>query len=191
MERSRLLRFAILAAVCLAAQPPTADAAIVISGDVDPADVGGWKSNRSAYVGKTTAGELEINGGSNLASNDGYLGYENTATGVVTVDGAGSTWTNSRDFYVGYEGSGTLNISGDGTVSAGRSTCVACQTGSTGSIHFGPGGGTLTTGSLFASPTQLTGTGTIHTRGLVSDVDLVFDSAASLTQTRMALPLVA
>jgi len=55
--------------------------------------------------------------------------------------------------------------------------------GSTGAINFGTNGGTLTTGSLAASPSQLTGTGTINTRGLVSDLDLVFDSSASLNQT--------
>ena len=35
--------------------------------------------------------------------------------------------------------------------------------------------GTLTTKSLWASPSQLHGDGTINTNGLVSDIDLVFD----------------
>jgi hypothetical protein len=58
---------------------------------------------------------------------------------------------------------------------------VGTQVGSTGMIQFGANGGTLTTGTLEASPTQLTGTGTINTCGIVSDVDLKFDSANSLT----------
>ena len=52
-----------------------------------------------------------------------------------------------------------------------------------GGDQFRRNGGTLTTWSLAASSSQLTGTGTINARGLVSDVNLVFDSAASLKQT--------
>ena len=37
------------------------------------------------------------------------------STGTVTVDGTGSTWTNSGDLYVGYSGSGTLNITNGGS----------------------------------------------------------------------------
>ena len=38
---------------------------------------------------------------------------------MVTVDGAGSTWTNSGILYVGNYGSGTLIITDGGTVSSG------------------------------------------------------------------------
>ena len=45
-------------------------------------------------------------------------------------------------------------------------------------------GGTLTTQSLYASPSgvssALTGTGVINANGLVSDVTLVFNSTSSL-----------
>ena len=50
-------------------------------------------------------------------------------------------------------------------------------------IDFGTNGGTLTTQTLLASPAQLAGTGTINTNGLVSDIDLRFDSAHGLKQT--------
>ena len=91
------------------------------------------------------------------------------------MNGMGSKWSNSW-LYVGENGSGTLNISGGGEVSVDYTAQVASHSGSTGSINFGIGGGTLTTGTLMASPSQLTGSGTINTQGLVSDVDLVFDS---------------
>ena len=51
-----------------------------------------------------------------------------------------------------------------------------------GTLDFGNSGGKLTTRSLFASPSQVTGTGTVITNGLVSDVNLVFNSPSSLTQ---------
>ena len=66
-------------------------------------------------------------------------------------------------------------------MTATGSTYAAYNPGATGEIHFS--GGTLTTQSLRASPTQLTGTGTINAHGLVSDVDLLFDSAHGLSRT--------
>jgi len=40
------------------------------------------------------------------------------STGVVTVDGADSTWNNSDNLYVGYQGTAALNITNGGAVSA-------------------------------------------------------------------------
>ena len=40
------------------------------------------------------------------------------STGAATVDGAGSTWTNSGALYVGNSGTGTLTIRNGGGVSA-------------------------------------------------------------------------
>ena len=85
------------------------------------------------------------------------------------------------DLYVGYSGAGKLNIGTGALVTATGSTYVGFNAGASGEIHFS--GGTLTTQSLLASPTQLTGTGTINTHGLVSDIDLVFDVAHGLSQT--------
>jgi T5SS/PEP-CTERM-associated repeat protein len=93
------------------------------------------------------------------------------------------TWTSSYDLTVGSYGAGTLSINAGGAVAFSGTTYVAAKPGSTGTISFGDGGGTLTTGALAASPGQLSGTGTVNTRGLISDVDLVLDSPASLKQT--------
>lgn len=144
-----------------------------------------WSNRGTMYVGRGGSGTLNItNGGAvNLYTYGmAYIGYEDGATGVVTVEGASSTFYSGAELYVGYSGGGTLNIRGGATVTADYETRVECY-GGTGTIDFGPGGGTLTTGGLWASPSQLPGTGTVHARGLVSDVDLVLDSAASLTQT--------
>ena len=67
----------------------------------------------------------------------------------------------------GVDGSGMLSITNGGSVSAAGATYVGSGAGSTGVIEFGSNGGTLTTQSLYALPSQLTGTGTINTCGLV------------------------
>ncbi len=134
------------------------------------------------YIGSSGNGTLDIIGGAAVSNTVGEIGYNAGSTGEVTVDGDGSTWTNNGDLYVGHAGSGTLNISGGAAVSVAGTTFVAYETGSTGSIEFGSGGGTLTTKSLRVSSSQVLGSGTINTRGLLTDVDLRFDATHGLNQ---------
>ncbi len=161
------------------------------TGEVNVAGSGStWVNinNSYLYVGYNGSGTLSITSGGSVSNAWGCIGYNSGSTGVVKVDGTGSTWTNSNDldvggFYFGDYGNGTLNITNGGSVSVGGATYVGANHGSTGSINFGLNGGTLTTQSLYASPTQLTGTGTINACGLVSDIDLIFDSTHGLKQT--------
>jgi T5SS/PEP-CTERM-associated repeat protein len=174
---TRLCSFALLGVLFLAGPLSPARATITATSgtaSVSPVNPSTWTSSTTGYIGYTASGTVTVDGGSDLLSLYGYIGYNAGASGRVTVDGAGSTWVNGRDLYVGSSGSATLNISNGGSVSAGRTTYVY-GAGSTGTINFGPGGGTLTTMSLQAAATALTGTGTINTKGLVSDVSLTFD----------------
>ncbi len=156
------------------------------SGSTGEATVDGigstWTSNVSGfYVGNFGSGELAVTGGATVHTISSSIGYNSGSSGVATVDGNGSTWTNNMSLNVGYSGAGTLNITNGGAVSA-NDTYVARMAGSTGTINFGPGGGTLTTQTLYASPAQLVGTGTINAHGLISDIDLVFDSTHGAIQ---------
>jgi fibronectin-binding autotransporter adhesin len=137
-------------------------------------------TNYGLEVGLYGSGTLSVtNGGAVVsAAGSGYLGEFSGGTGLATVDGAGSLWSISQCLYVGGSGSGTLSIGHGGSVSVADATFVAYSAGSTGAIRFGPGGGTLATRSLRASLNQLTGTGTINAKGLVSDVSLTFDGTA-------------
>ena len=81
---------------------------------------------------------------------------------------------------------GGWSITNGGYVTTNGSVAyVAFGPDSTGRIDFGTSnGGTLTTKSLYVSPTtQLTGDGRINTNGLVADTDLTFDSTHGLNQT--------
>ena len=143
-----------------------------------------WPNSFRLLVGRAGSGTLNIAGGGSVSSTYTYLGAEATGSGVMNVDGAGSNFTSGR-LCVGTDGTGTLNFSGGATVTVTERTHVAANPTpeSTGVINFGVGGGTLTTKTLLASPAQITGTGTIRTRGIISDIDLVFDSADDLVRT--------
>ncbi len=149
-----------------------------------PLYVGG--GDYSCYYGSGN-GTLSITNGGAVSSVGGYIGYGTASSGAVTVDGPGSIWTNSGSLYLGgdnnYGGAGTLSITNGGTVSVTAQTYVGWLDGSTGAIQFGASGGTLTTQGVFVSPSQLSGAGTINARGLVSDINLAFDSSHPLNQS--------
>ena len=130
-------------------------------------------------------GVLNVEARGVVSSTDSWIGHESGSSGTATVTGANSRWMNSEYLYVGHKGDGTLNITQGGTVDVAKDTKVAWNPNSVGLIQLGTGG-TLETGGLLSSFDNLKGTGTINTRGLVSDVELVFDSESDLTKS---LPL--
>jgi T5SS/PEP-CTERM-associated repeat protein len=101
------------------------------------------------HVGFVGSGTLSItHGGSVSSSTVGYIGYVPGSTGVVTVDGAGSTWTNSGDLYVGNGGNGTLSITGGGavtveSVSVNGTSLLAIDVGSSSLLAVGGGTGSI------------------------------------------------
>ena len=157
---------------------------IGVSGDLTINGSGSiWTNTWYIYVGKSGRGTLNITGGGVVNNNYSYIGSETGSTGIVNVDGIGSKWTNTSFIYVGDRGNGALNIKNGGEVTADYATYVAGNAGSTGTINFGTGGGMVTTKCLWASPSQLTGSGIINTKGLVTDTDLLFDSTHGQNQT--------
>ena len=79
-----------------------------------------WTNSRDLRVGYRGNGTLNITDGGAVSTHGsgwGFISFGSGSTGAVTVDGAGSTWTNDSHFFVGESGNGTLNITGGGAVS--------------------------------------------------------------------------
>ncbi|MBN2292796.1 MAG: PEP-CTERM sorting domain-containing protein [Pirellulales bacterium] len=85
------------------------------SGDLSPANPTGWTTSTHASIGQSDSGMLEITGGT-VSTYRGSIGYDPGSSGQVTVDGAGSMFTNSSNLYVGRGGSGVMDIIGGGSV---------------------------------------------------------------------------
>ncbi len=147
-----------------------------------------WSNSSELHVGYGGNGTLNIIGAGKATSSKGYIGYSSGSIGTVNVDGEGSTVTCDSDLYVGYSGSGTLSISNGGSVTVAGSTYAGYNSGATGTIRFGTGGGTLNTKSLWAAPASLAGTGTINAHGFASDCNVLFDSTGSQTLRFNSLP---
>ena len=104
------------------------------------------------------SGTLNITNGGTVTSGNGHIGWpcgytgSSPTTGMVTVDGKGSTWTNSGSLDVGYGGSGTLNITNGGQVNV-ASTLTLWETDSSVTVNRGTlsVGGLAGTGALFIS----------------------------------------
>jgi T5SS/PEP-CTERM-associated repeat protein len=63
-------------------------------------------------------GSLTIAEGVAVSNSYGYLGYHAGSTGIATITGAGSKWTNADELYVGNVGSGALRVEAGGQVSS-------------------------------------------------------------------------
>jgi T5SS/PEP-CTERM-associated repeat protein len=179
--RSKSCRLPLLVAIALAASLPSARAAITPDGDVSHSDPSTWDAySTDVYIGNSANGGNVSSSLRSYPSNI-YVGYGSESRGVVVVDGAGSTWNGYGRFHVGVSGDGAMSITNGANVTAAE-VRVGANPGSTGRVDFGTNGGTLTTGALLASTSQLAGHGTIITSGLVSDIDLTFDASHVLEQ---------
>jgi T5SS/PEP-CTERM-associated repeat protein/autotransporter-associated beta strand protein len=111
-------------------------------------------------------GTLSITGGGAVSNNDGIIGNLSDSSGLVTVSGAGSTWTNTGDLYVGNSGNGTLSITGGGNVS---NTCgfIGNTSGSKGMVSVDGAGSMWTTSSYLYIGFSGTGFLSITNGGMV------------------------
>ncbi len=80
-----------------------------------------WTNDAKLYVGRSGTGTLSITNGGTVSGltdfSGAYLGYYSGSTGVATVEGDGSSWTNSGGMVVGRNGTGILTIAKGGKVS--------------------------------------------------------------------------
>jgi fibronectin-binding autotransporter adhesin len=108
-----------------------------------------WSLSGELVVGSNGDNEtLNILNGGQVSNTTGRIGFGSGSIGVATVDGVGSTWTNSGSLYVGQfsGGNGTLTITGGGQVSNGNGY-VAGFSGSTGDVTVDGAGSTWTPSS--------------------------------------------
>jgi fibronectin-binding autotransporter adhesin len=117
-RRPNLLRREYLALVACLLATCVAQAAVTITGQVDPADPLTWVGfYTDHHIGKTANGGVMVDGGSNLDSSVRmHVGFDAGVSGSVTVNGVGSTWTHHGFLYLGRSGSGTLDIKNGGVV---------------------------------------------------------------------------
>ena len=152
------VRCGFLIASFLLAAIPAARAAITPIGEVQPYPLGpmGWTTYTACEVGVIGGGTLTVDGGSSLLSYVCYIGDQSTATGLVTISGAGSSWTGLSFVHIGLYGSGTLSILAGGSVNSTNSppgdvvylSTLAYSPGATGVVAVDGTGSNWTTSGV-------------------------------------------
>ncbi len=110
-------------------------------------------------VGYDAPGTLIVNNAGTVYSNTCYLGYTATGNGMVTVDGAGTTWSNAG-LYIGNDGVGALNVLNGATASSSWCAVGANGTGSGTVTVDGPGSNFFANANGFY--VGFAGTGTLN-----------------------------
>lgn len=150
-------------------EPTASDNALINDGTVT-LDMAGEVANTVSVgeFGVGAAAILNIESAGTLSSGKGSIGELAMFTGIVTVNGAGSSWTSAGDMLVGEYGTGTLNVEA-GAVVSNLFGVLGDRTGSNGTATVTGLGSTWTsTSSLFIGP-RGTGTLNIEAGGVVSN----------------------
>ncbi len=122
-----------------------------------------WTNNGLLYVGYEGSGTLNILAGADVFAGAGgvahsSVGRRNGSSGVVTVNGMGSTWSTTGELTIGYDnstgggGTATVNIENNAAVTVGNGTHV----GRTSQINVSSGGSFDTNGPLTIDGGSLT-----------------------------------
>lgn len=160
--------------------------AIVATGSNTPAPSNsiwttGVDSTLIVSIGFDDYGTLDISGGSTFISQQGLIGavsnLNNTATGVVRITGAGSSWTTNNIFRVADSGMGTLRVADGGSVNNVNSI-IGSSIGSVGVAIVTGSGSTWNHNALTVGSS---GTGTLR----------VADGGSVIIQDHMRLGFVA
>ena len=159
-----------VAVIFVSACPISAWGAFTVSGQVSPINPATWTSSTTGYIGRVLnrPGRLTVDGGSDLLSYLGYLGYDSASGGWVTVIGAGSTWTNSTSLYVGNFGTGTLAVQNGGMIS-NTVGYLGYASGSSGTATVTGAGSTWTNSSSLRIGDSGTGTLAVQNGGMISN----------------------
>jgi T5SS/PEP-CTERM-associated repeat protein len=155
---------AVLASVFLVS---VVNADIGYFGQVSPTNPSSWTLSTSA---KISTGTVSVDGGDDIVSNLGYIGELLSSTGQVTIDGAGSTWTNNSFFHVGYNGNATLGISNGGAMICNSTSDIGNNSPSTGLVTVDGSGTTFTNDAYLYIGRSGGGTLQVSNGGTVSNV---------------------
>ncbi len=132
-----------------------------------------WSSGAitlGAAAGAT--GTVTVTNGGAVSSTSTEVGNQSSTSNSVTVDGIGSTWTNSDYFMVGGIGRGALTIRNGGAVSnvAGY---IGQQVAAVGTVIVDGAGSTWTNSDILTVGNSGSGTLTIRNGGVVSATDVI------------------
>jgi len=157
-------------------------AAVTVTGDVSPDRATLLAGGTDITIGVVNTGNLSVDAGSQISTERVVLGESIGSVGTATISGYSSQWAVGQSLNIGREGHGVLRIADSAVVNVNWWTETGALPGSSGMIEFDHG--TLNTGTLVVNTTEMVGTGSIYTNGVIAEgFDLLFDASHSTDQT--------
>jgi T5SS/PEP-CTERM-associated repeat protein len=146
-------------------------------------------------VGNNGNGTLNVNNGADVHvsgfNSKVALGHHSTGTGTVSINGAGSTWTNDDQLWIGESGTGTLTIQNGGSLTtssaAGGSSIIGVFGGSNGMVTISGVGSTwmdnngLTVGNSGNGTLLITDGGSLTSSGTAIGEGFAASGTATVT----------
>lgn len=131
-----------------------------------------WTNSGSLVIGYDGTGAIDIRNGGTVSNTSGLIGHSSifassNSNGTVTVDGIGSTWTNSAGMGIGNYGTGTLTIRNGGTVNATTATIGGLVAGASGTVTVDGNGSTWTLSDAIVVGANSVGSLAISNGGIV------------------------
>lgn len=152
-----------------------------VSGTLNVTDTSSHLSTGHLEIGVNGGGQMFVSSGGIVDSTSADIDGGPSQTSNVTISGAQSVWNNTGDMHIGSQfHPGILDILQGGTVNTRNDLLVSDTSSANSLIEFD--NGTLNTDGLLSRVTNLHGTGTVNTHGMVLDVNLVYDQDNGLQQ---------
>ncbi|HEY2800266.1 MAG TPA: hypothetical protein VGI85_06710 [Chthoniobacterales bacterium] len=139
------------------------------SGELLISGSGNLQNGNLLAVGYAGRGTMTASSGGAISDVFGHAGYLAGSCGVVTVDGAGTSWKTELYLYIGFSGTGGLTIRNGAAVSQ-RLAFVGNNAGSSGTVVVDGVGSTWTGIGQIQIGSDGSGELTIRNRGAVADL---------------------
>ena len=184
MGRSGSFPLAYLVVLFLAGQVSTVRATVTIGGNGDVSPALPWNATNAnpGTVGVSVAsGTATLTVENDLLTSGSCYIAETGTTGLVTIDGASSTWTNTYNLIIGDNGNGTLNITNGAVVNVSTSgnTIIAHNPSTTGVVTVDGSNSELNDGAniyVGSSSTSNNASATLN----ITNGGLVYTNASTL-----------
>ena len=135
-----------------------------------------WNSAGQIYLGSNPnlygrmsiidGGSVVTGVGSSATNSSGIIALDAAGVGSVTIDGAGSNWTQDGGMSVGFHGNGTLSVTNSGVLSS-QDGFIGRFAGSSGNVTIDDHGAWNTSRSFYigGDATTAGGTAVLHMKG--------------------------
>ena len=137
------------------------------SGTINVTGTGLWQNAANCFIGNGGTGTVNLSGGGTGSCTGITKIGDNlsSSSGILNIDGIGSSWTHQSNMTVGNVGQGSVNITNGGAMTSGGLVFIGDFFGATGNLMLDGAGSTWNSQGVVSVGNSGTGTLTIQNGG--------------------------